>query len=322
MAPWEWPVFWDDFTRIGAAALFGGAIGLEREWKGHWAGLRTHMMVAIGCCNLRHRRPGCGRRAKRGGDARDPRHRVGHRLLGRRHDSEARSEAGDQRADDGQFDLAGGRAGHRSPVWPSTPWPWPRQSSRCLCSACSGPSKNSSNAGKPKTVASGSKADRAKSRPQAGQRVAIDGYERPLRQLDVLDLILHRQLDDRRRRFVDPAQALDAVGQVEQVGDADFVAGLARGFEAGVVDRLAVFVRPGRTCSGTTQPRCDSSASLSSSSAAACGLPRWRCSFARRRASPARRRGVRFCRPRWPDRRIGTSPGGRGPRPAVCRGAW
>ena len=40
---------WDDLTRIGAAALLGGASGLEREWKGHWAGLRTHMMVAIGC---------------------------------------------------------------------------------------------------------------------------------------------------------------------------------------------------------------------------------------------------------------------------------
>jgi putative Mg2+ transporter-C (MgtC) family protein len=49
MNPWEWPVFWDDLMRIGAAALLGGALGLEREWKGHWAGLRTHMMVAIGC---------------------------------------------------------------------------------------------------------------------------------------------------------------------------------------------------------------------------------------------------------------------------------
>ncbi|MEX2306851.1 MAG: MgtC/SapB family protein [Pirellulales bacterium] len=49
MNPWEWQVFWDDAVRIGAAALLGGALGLEREWKGHWAGLRTHMMVAIGC---------------------------------------------------------------------------------------------------------------------------------------------------------------------------------------------------------------------------------------------------------------------------------
>jgi putative Mg2+ transporter-C (MgtC) family protein len=43
------PMFWDDLMRIGAAALLGGLIGLEREWHGHWAGLRTHMMVAIGC---------------------------------------------------------------------------------------------------------------------------------------------------------------------------------------------------------------------------------------------------------------------------------
>jgi putative Mg2+ transporter-C (MgtC) family protein len=49
MSPWEWSVFWDDFARIAAAALLGGAIGIEREWKGHWAGLRTHMMVSIGC---------------------------------------------------------------------------------------------------------------------------------------------------------------------------------------------------------------------------------------------------------------------------------
>ena len=48
MDSWEWPTFWDDLARIGAAALLGGAIGLEREWHGHWAGLRTHIMVAIG----------------------------------------------------------------------------------------------------------------------------------------------------------------------------------------------------------------------------------------------------------------------------------
>jgi putative Mg2+ transporter-C (MgtC) family protein len=45
---WEWPAFYDDLARVGAAALLGGALGLEREWKGHWAGLRTHIMVAIG----------------------------------------------------------------------------------------------------------------------------------------------------------------------------------------------------------------------------------------------------------------------------------
>jgi putative Mg2+ transporter-C (MgtC) family protein len=52
MYPWDWPLFWDDALRIGMAALLGGALGLEREWKGHWAGLRTHMMVAIGCAVL------------------------------------------------------------------------------------------------------------------------------------------------------------------------------------------------------------------------------------------------------------------------------
>ena len=52
MLHWDWPVFWDDLTRLGAAALLGGALGLEREWKGHWAGLRTHMMVSIGCAIL------------------------------------------------------------------------------------------------------------------------------------------------------------------------------------------------------------------------------------------------------------------------------
>jgi putative Mg2+ transporter-C (MgtC) family protein len=45
----DWSVFVDDVTRLGAAAVLGGAIGLERELNGHFAGLRTHMMVAIGC---------------------------------------------------------------------------------------------------------------------------------------------------------------------------------------------------------------------------------------------------------------------------------
>jgi putative Mg2+ transporter-C (MgtC) family protein len=48
MIAWDLPTFYDDLARVGAAAFLGGAIGLEREWHGHWAGLRTHMMVAIG----------------------------------------------------------------------------------------------------------------------------------------------------------------------------------------------------------------------------------------------------------------------------------
>jgi len=45
----EWDAFIDDLARIGAAAVLGGLLGLERELNGHFAGLRTHMMVAIGC---------------------------------------------------------------------------------------------------------------------------------------------------------------------------------------------------------------------------------------------------------------------------------
>ncbi len=48
MNPWDWPVFWDDIARLSAAAVLGGVLGMEREWKGHWAGLRTHMMVSVG----------------------------------------------------------------------------------------------------------------------------------------------------------------------------------------------------------------------------------------------------------------------------------
>ncbi len=43
---------WDDIIRMGVAGLLGGVLGFEREWKGHWAGLRTHMMVSIGCAIL------------------------------------------------------------------------------------------------------------------------------------------------------------------------------------------------------------------------------------------------------------------------------
>ena len=35
-------------TRLGIAALLGGAIGFEREWHGKDAGLRTHMLLAVG----------------------------------------------------------------------------------------------------------------------------------------------------------------------------------------------------------------------------------------------------------------------------------
>jgi putative Mg2+ transporter-C (MgtC) family protein len=39
---------------LGCAALLGGAIGLERELHRRWAGLRTHMMVAMAAALFVH----------------------------------------------------------------------------------------------------------------------------------------------------------------------------------------------------------------------------------------------------------------------------
>lgn len=41
---------WDLALRVIVAALLGGIIGLEREWTGHPAGLRTNILVAVGSC--------------------------------------------------------------------------------------------------------------------------------------------------------------------------------------------------------------------------------------------------------------------------------
>ena len=49
MLNFDLDIFVDDLMRIGAAAIVGGVLGLERELNGHFAGLRTHMMVSIGC---------------------------------------------------------------------------------------------------------------------------------------------------------------------------------------------------------------------------------------------------------------------------------
>lgn len=45
----DWTIAIQDLARIGVAAVLGGILGLERELNGHFAGLRTHMMVSIGC---------------------------------------------------------------------------------------------------------------------------------------------------------------------------------------------------------------------------------------------------------------------------------
>jgi putative Mg2+ transporter-C (MgtC) family protein len=40
--------------KISLSALLAGAIGAEREWTGKWAGLRTHMLIAVGATLLTH----------------------------------------------------------------------------------------------------------------------------------------------------------------------------------------------------------------------------------------------------------------------------
>jgi putative Mg2+ transporter-C (MgtC) family protein len=39
---------WEIVGRLGMATLLGGAIGINREWQGKPAGLRTHALVALG----------------------------------------------------------------------------------------------------------------------------------------------------------------------------------------------------------------------------------------------------------------------------------
>lgn len=40
--------------KIGLAALLAGIVGAERERTGQWAGLRTHMLIAVGATLLTH----------------------------------------------------------------------------------------------------------------------------------------------------------------------------------------------------------------------------------------------------------------------------
>ncbi len=41
---------WLSILKVTLAAILGGLIGLEREWRGHDAGFRTNMLIAIGSC--------------------------------------------------------------------------------------------------------------------------------------------------------------------------------------------------------------------------------------------------------------------------------
>jgi putative Mg2+ transporter-C (MgtC) family protein len=41
---------WHEAGQIALAALLGGIIGIEREWRGRPAGFRTNILIAIGAC--------------------------------------------------------------------------------------------------------------------------------------------------------------------------------------------------------------------------------------------------------------------------------
>ncbi len=41
---------WETMLQITLAAILGGIIGMEREWRGRDAGLRTNMLIAMGSC--------------------------------------------------------------------------------------------------------------------------------------------------------------------------------------------------------------------------------------------------------------------------------
>ena len=46
----SWTPEWVIAIRLGLACLLGGLIGLEREFGRHDAGIRTHILVAVGSC--------------------------------------------------------------------------------------------------------------------------------------------------------------------------------------------------------------------------------------------------------------------------------
>src|SRR5262249_31287857 len=44
--------FGTQFLALASAAILGGALGIERELHRRWAGLRTHMVVSVGCATF------------------------------------------------------------------------------------------------------------------------------------------------------------------------------------------------------------------------------------------------------------------------------
>jgi len=63
---------WEIALKIGLAALLAGAIGAEREWTGKEAGLRTHMLIAVGAALLTDVSVNIGDRFSMGSAAWDP----------------------------------------------------------------------------------------------------------------------------------------------------------------------------------------------------------------------------------------------------------
>jgi putative Mg2+ transporter-C (MgtC) family protein len=43
---------WEMVTALVTAGALAGLLGLDREVHGRWAGLRTHILVALGCCTF------------------------------------------------------------------------------------------------------------------------------------------------------------------------------------------------------------------------------------------------------------------------------
>jgi putative Mg2+ transporter-C (MgtC) family protein len=44
----EWLAILENLGALAAAVILGGVVGVERELRGRWAGMRTHMIVSLG----------------------------------------------------------------------------------------------------------------------------------------------------------------------------------------------------------------------------------------------------------------------------------
>jgi putative Mg2+ transporter-C (MgtC) family protein len=58
--------------KVVLAGVLGGSVGLEREWTGKWAGLRTHTLIAVGAALITQVSIEIGPRFADGSNAWDP----------------------------------------------------------------------------------------------------------------------------------------------------------------------------------------------------------------------------------------------------------